>query len=42
MGTGELVLVTELLFAVAAFEGQEIDEATVLSGALVSDGEESG
>jgi hypothetical protein len=41
VGSGKVVLAAELLFAVLAFERQEIDEAAVLSGTLVSDGEES-
>ena len=41
VGGGEVMLATEVLFAVLAFEGQEIDEAAVLGGALVSNGEES-
>jgi len=41
VGCGEIMVATELLFAMLAFERQEIDEAAVLSGALVSDGEES-
>ena len=36
------MLATELLFAVLACERQEIDEITVLRGALVSDCEKSG
>ena len=42
VGSGKIVLATELVFAVLAFERQEIDEVTELSGTLVSYGEESG
>ena len=38
--SGKVVLATELLFAVLAFERQEVDEIAVLSGTLVSNGEE--
>lgn len=41
MRSGETMLATETLLAMLTFEGQEIDEATVLSGTLTSDGEES-
>ena len=41
VGSGEVVLATELLFAMLAFKGEEIDEAAVLSGALVPNCEES-
>ena len=37
--SGKIVLATELLFAVLAFERQEVDEIAVLSGTLVSNGE---
>lgn len=37
---GKVVLATELPFTMLAFERQEIDEATVLGGTLVSDVEE--
>jgi hypothetical protein len=36
------MLVAELLFAMLAFERQEIDEAAVLSGTLMANREESG
>ena len=42
VGSGEVMLATELVLAMLAFERQEIDEAAVLSGTLVSNGEESG
>lgn len=42
VGSGEKVLPAELEFAVLAFERQEIDEAAVLSGTLVSNVEEPG
>lgn len=41
VGSGEVMLATELLFAMLAFEREEIDEAAVLSGALVANCEES-
>jgi hypothetical protein len=41
VGCGKIMLATELLLAMLTFERQEIDEAAVLSGALVSNGEES-
>jgi len=41
VGSGEVMLATELLFAMLAFEREEINEATVLSGALVANCEES-
>ena len=40
VGSGEVMLATELLFAMVTFERQEIDEVAVLGGALVSNGEE--
>ena len=42
VGSREVMLATELLFAMLTFEGQEIDETAVLSGALVSDCEKPG
>lgn len=41
VGSGEVMLAAELLFAMLTFEGQEVDEAAVLGGALVSNGEEA-
>jgi len=41
VGGGEVMFATEPLFAMLTFERQEIDEVTVFSGALVSNGEES-
>ena len=38
--SGKIMLATELLVAMLAFERQEIDEVAVLSGTLVSNGEE--
>jgi hypothetical protein len=40
VGGGKVMFATEIVFAMLAFEGQEIDEVAVLSGALVPDGEE--
>ena len=37
---GQIMLATELLVAMLAFERQEIDEVAVLSGTLVSNCEE--
>lgn len=42
MRSRKLMLAAEILFAMLAFKRQEIDEAAVLSGTLVSDREESG
>ena len=41
VGSGEVMLATELVLAMLAFERQKIDDIAVLSGALVSNGEES-
>ena len=38
--SGQIMLATELLVAMLAFERQEIDEVAVLSGTLVSNCEE--
>ena len=38
--SGQIMLATELLVAMLAFERQEIDEVAVLSGTLVSNREE--
>jgi len=40
VGSGKVMLATELVFAMLTLERQEIDEVAVLSGALVSNGEE--
>ena len=41
VGGGKIMFATELVFAVLTLERQEIDEVAVLSGALVSNGEEA-
>lgn len=41
MRSGEVMLATELLVAMLAFEREEVDEAAVLGGTLVPDCEES-
>jgi len=41
VGSGEVVLATELVFTMLAFKREEINEVAVLSGALVPDCEES-
>ena len=41
VGGGKVMIATELMFTMLAFERQEIDEVAVLGGTLVSNREES-